>query len=219
MAAISGKLARIRYGALTATSSTNQAATLSSADNKTLTINTTARRRWDPTSTHVHVYSNEVSTGLAVSSSLYTVDHAVGRARFSVASATSFVYTVDVPWLATSYLTQAKAWTLNTNVNMLDCTAFSTASTGRAWRSFVPGLTDATVTVSRFFDSSSTGPIMVDRALLGSPFYLELVLNSTDQAQYVCYGRIESDQFNANVGDLITEEVTFKPTGQVYFTT
>lgn len=219
MAAISGKLARIRYSAAVATSSTNQAATLSSADKKTLTINSTARRRWDPTSTHVHVYSNEVSTGIAVSPSLYRVDHAVGQIHFDVAGTTSYVVTVDVPWLATSYLTQAKAWTLNTNVDMLDATAFSTSATNAQWRTFVPGLTDATVTVSRFFDSSSTGPIMVDRALLNTPFYLELVLNSTDQAQYVCYGRIQSDQFNADVGALIAEEVTFKPTGQVYFTT
>ncbi len=219
MAAISGKLARIRYGALTATSSTNQAATIA-AGGINLQINTTSRRRWDPTSTHVHVYGGGSSSTM-ISPAMYTVDYALGRVRFSTAHSTAptKAYTLDVPWIATSYLGQAKSWTLNTNVDMLDATAFSTAAAGAAWRTFVPGLADATVTVSRFFDSSSTGPILLDRALLGTPFYLELVLNSTDQAQYVCYGHVQDDQFTENVGDLVAEEVTFKPTGPIYYTT
>lgn len=225
MAAISGKLARIRYTAAVATSSTNQACTLSSCAGATtgginLQINATERRRWDPTSTHVHVYGGG-SSSTAIAPSDYEIDHALGRVRFKVAKTTgpTKAYTMDVPWLATSYLTQAKAWTLNTNVDMLDCTAFSTASTGAAWRTYVPGLTDASVSISRFFHSSSTGPVFLDRQLLNQPFYVELILNSTDQAGYVCYGYVQSDQFTEDVGSLVAEEITFKPTGTVYFTT
>ena len=218
MAAISGKLARIRYTAAVPTSSTDQAADLA-VDGVTLTINATGRRRWDPTSTKYAVYSDESSTSIAVPSSLYRIDHAVGRMVFSAAGSTSATITVDVPWLATSYLTQAHAWTLNTDVDMLDCTAFSTGASGAAWRSYVPGLTDASVTISRFFSTGDTGPVFIDRAVLNSPFYLELILNSTDQAGYVCYGTVQTDSLSEDVGGLVGEEITFKPTGQVYYTT
>jgi hypothetical protein len=227
MPAISGKLARIRFGSLIATTSTNQACTLSSCAGATtgginLQINTTSRRRWDPTlsSTHYKVYGG-ATTSTLISSTAYDIDYAIGQVRFHVAKTTAptKAYTMDVPWLATSYLRQAKAWTLNVNQDMLECTAFSTGAAGAAWHTYVPGLNDATVTVSRFFDSSSTGPIFLDRQLLNQPFYLELVLNSTDQSQYVCYGHVQSDQFTEDIGAVVAESVTFKPTGPVYFTT
>jgi hypothetical protein len=216
MGSISGKLARVRYTAATPTSSTNQAATLA-AGGINLTINATGRRRWDPESTLLRVYG--ASTSAAYDSTSYVVDYPIGRVRFSTAHSTSVTYTVDVPWLATSYLGQTRSWTMETRVDMLDCTAFSTGSSGRQFRSYVPGLSDVSVTLGRLFNSSATGPVMVDRALLDSPFYLELVLNSTDQAGFVCYGRVQTDAFAEDAADLAKETVTFKPTGQVYYTT
>jgi hypothetical protein len=228
MAVISGKLARIRFTAAVPTSSTNQACTLSSNAGATtggtnLQITATGRRRWAVESTNIAVYGG-ASSGHLYSSTEYEVDHGLGRVRFKVAQATAptKAYTVDVPWLATSFLTLAKSWSLNVNQEMLDVTSFATASSAAAapqFRTFVPGLTDASVSVSRFFNSSSTGPVFIDRALLQSPFYLELILNSTDQAGFVCYGHVQTDQFNADVASLMAEEVTFKPTGPVYFTT
>lgn len=215
MAATQGKLARIRYTAAVPTSSTDQAATLA-ADGLSVVINATGRRRWDQTVGSSGYAVAKAGTPLAASE--YTPLYGKGTFQFTTAHTTG-AYTVDVPWLATSYLTQARAWTLNTNVDMLDATAFSTGAAGAAWRSFVPGLSDATVTISRFFNSSSTGPVFLDRALLGSPFYLELILNSTDQAGYVCYGYVQSDQFTEDVGALVAESVTFKPSGPVYYTT
>jgi len=225
MAAISGKLARIRIGALVPTFSTNNATNgMTSAGAGTtatvlLQITTTSRRHWDPAST-MRVYGGGSSSTM-ISSTAYEREDGLGRVRFKAAMSTAptKAYTMDVPWLATSYLTQAKAWTLNVNRELLDCTAFSTAAAGAAWRTFIPGLADATVSISRFFNSSSTGPVFLDRQLLNQPFYVELVLNSTDQAQYSCYGYVNSDQFTEDVGGLVTEEITFKPTGPVYFTT
>jgi hypothetical protein len=225
MAAISGKLARIRYGALTPTFSTNNATLgMTSAGAGTtatvlLQITTTSRRRWDPAST-MRVYGGGSSSTM-ISSTKYVRQDAVGRVIFKAAMSTAptKAYTMDVPWLATSYLTQAKAWSLNVNQELLDCTAFSTATTGRVFRSFTPGLSDASVSISRFFNSSSTGPIMLDRMLLNQPFYVELVANSTDQAQFVAYGYVSADQFTEDAGALVAEEITFKPTGPVYFTT
>jgi hypothetical protein len=226
--ALSGRLARIRFGASVATSSTAQACTLSSNAGATtggtnLQINATGRRRWEQGSTHIHVYGGS-SSGHLFTSTEYQVDHGLGRIRFNVAQATAPAkpYTLDIPWLATSFLTQAKAWSLTVNQEMLDVTSFATASSGAAapkWRTFIPGLTDATVSVSRFFNSSSTGPVFLDRKLLDSPFYLELIADSTDQAGFVCYGRVADDQFNADIGSVVAEEVTFKPSGPVYFTT
>jgi hypothetical protein len=221
MAAISGKLARIRYTAAVATSSTNQACTLSSADDITLTINATGRRRWDPTSTHVHVYGGG-SSSTAISSTDYVVDHALGRIRFTTAHTTAptKAYTMDIPWLATSYLADAKAWSLEVRTDMLEVTSFATQSTGTAlFRSYVPGVADATISISKWFNSSSTGPVFIDRAILGLPFYLELIVNSTDQGGYVCYGNVQTDGMTVDVGGAVAEEVTFKPTGAVYWTT
>lgn len=223
MGAISGKIARLGMTAATPTSSTNQAATLA-AGGVNLTINATGRRRWDPSSTlaGIRVYGTSTSTPYAAS--LYAVDHAIGRIRFSPAKSTSVTYTLDVPWLASSYIGHSRAWSLETSVDQLDVTAFSTGTDGASYRTFVPGLSQASVTVSRFVvgggtGGESTGPIFVDRQALNSPFYLDLVVNATDQGRYVCYGHVAGIQTNESVGETAVEEITFKPTGAVYWAT
>lgn len=216
MAAISGKLARIRYTAAVPTSSTNQAATLA-AGGVTLTINATGRRRWAHEPDNIAVVG--ATTGTPYAAGGYQIDYGLGRVRFSTAQSTATTYTLDVPWVATSYLGQARSWTLQVDRELLDATGFSTGAAGAKWRTFVPGPADATITVGRFGVDGATGPVVIDRALLNSDFYLELILNSTDQAGYVCYGHVQQDQFTENVGDLVAEQVTFKPSGAIYYTT
>jgi len=215
MAGISGKLARVRISAATPTSSTDQAATIS-ADKLSVTITATGRRRWDPS-----VSSSGYAVCLAgtpVAAAQWTPLYGKGMFQFTTAHTTG-VWTVDVPWFATAYLGQTKGWTLEARTDMLECTAFSTSATKAAWRTYVPGLNDATITLDRFFNSSSTGPVFIDRQALNLPMYVELVLNSTDQAQYVAYGYIQTDQFTEDVVDLAKETVTFKPTGPIWYTT
>lgn len=224
MAALQGKAARIRYTAAVATSSTNQACTLSSVDKVTLTVNATGRRRWDPTSTHIHVYGGG-SSSTAISSTDYVVDYAVGRIRFSTAHTTAptKAYTLDIPWLATSYLAYAKAFTVTNSVDMLDVTSFSTGTDGAQFRTYLPGLSNTEVTISRFVPggttSETTAPVFVDRALLNLPFYLELIVNSTDQAGYVGYGYVSGIQGSEQVDTIAAEEISFKVSGALNYTT
>lgn len=221
MSAIQGKIARVGMTAALPTSSTNQAATLA-AGGVNLVINATGRRRWAHESSNIVVVG--ATTGTPYSSTAYEIDYPIGRVRFKTAQSTATTYTLDVPWLATSYIGHTKAWTIDVSVAQNDCTAFSTGASGAAWRTYLPGLTDASVTLSRFVvgggtGSESTGPIMVDRQMLNSDFYLDLVVNATDQGRYVTYGRIAGIQTSVPVDGVGMEQVTFKPSGEVYWTT
>lgn len=216
MAAIQGKLARVRYTAATPTSSTDQAATLA-ADDLSVTINATGRRRWDQTAGS-SAFAVALD-GTPVGSSEYTILHGKGTFQFSTAHSAG-TWTIDCPWLATSYLGLCQQFGVEQNVDMLDVTGFSTGASGAQWRAFRPGLSDATVTLSKIVDSTgSTGPVMIDRQALNLPFYLELILNSTDQAGYVCYGYVQSDGLNVDVGDRVGENVTFRVSGPMWYTT
>lgn len=217
MAALQGRMARIRYTAATPTSSTNQAATLA-AGGVNLTINATGRRRWEQASSNVTVVG--ATTGTPYAASAYSIDYAIGRVRFATAQSTATTYTLDVPWYATSYLTAAKQFTVNASVDMLDMSCLPAAATGNHWRTFRPGLSEATVTISRFFDSTgATGPVFIDRQALQLPFYLELIQNATDQTGWVGYGYVQSIQGSEQVGGVAAEEVTFKVSGPLYLTT
>lgn len=220
MPAIQGKMARIRLTAATPTSSTNQAATLA-AGGVNLTINATGRRRWEQASSNIVVVG--ATTGTPYAASAYAIDYAVGRVRFGTAQSTATTYTLDVPWYATSYLTYAKAFTVSASVDMLECTAFSTGASGAQARTYLPGLTNVDVTVSRFMPggtaAGTTAPVILDRALLNSPFYLELIINSTDQGGYVGYGHVSAVQGSESVDQIAAEEISFKVTGPLYYTT
>jgi hypothetical protein len=219
MSALSGKIARVGMTAATPTSSTNQAATLAPGG-LNLTINATGRRRWAVEPSNIAVFAGATQ----VASSDYVIDYPIGRIRFDAARSTAVTYTLDVPWLATSYIGHTKAWTLDVAVAQNDCTAFSTGTDGAAWRTYLPGLTDANVTLSRYVagggtGGETTGPIMVDRQMLNSDFYLDLIVNATDQSRYVAYGRIAGIQTSVPVDGVGMEQVTFKPSGEVYWTT
>ncbi len=61
--------------------------------------------------------------------------------------------------------------------------------------------------------------MFVDRALLNLPFYLELIINSTDQAGYVGYGYVSGIQGSEQVDTIAAEEISFKVSGALNYTT
>lgn len=217
MAAVSGKLARVRVTAGTATQSTNEAATLST-DGVTLLINASSKRHWDRSvSSTPRVYSS-TSTGTAIASSLYSVNKATGVVTFTAAKSTSLTYTLDVDYLATSYLTETRAWSLDISNDMLDTTAFSTSATNPVWRTFKPGLSQATVTLDRFA-TDTTGPTFFDRLTSTQDLIVELVTVSTASMKYEGFARIARDGFNAEIASLGSESVDLQIDGQLSFTT
>lgn len=218
MGALSGRYAAIQYTAASPTSSTDQAATLSGLY---VTINNTARRRWDPT-VSISEYAC-CKNGTPISAASWTPEYGAGRFRFT-SDPGAGTYTVDVPWLAQSYLGSCKSWSLSADVDMHDVTAMSTAGAAVAGRTFLPGLTDATVTLSRFIvgggtGGESTGPLMIDRALLNLPFYLDLIGASTQGDSITCWGYLQGVNPSENVGEVAMEEVTLKVSGAIYYST
>ena len=218
MAALSGKVARIRYTAAGATNSTNEAATLST-DTVTLTIGATAKRHWDYASTLPRVYSS-TSTGTALAGSLYDVNHTQGKVVFRSAMSSTKTYKVDVAYLAVSYMTGGRDWQADVETDMLDVTAFSTASTNAAWRKFRPGLQKWSAKIGRLVSTGSTGPLGYDRlAAASSNLIVELVVSGTGQEKYEGRCRVAADQIQTDIDGLVTEDLELEGTGPLYFST
>jgi len=216
MAVLHGRFGRVRITAATPTSTTNLAADMLT-DKRTVIVTDTTRRHWDPNSTLHRVYGATTATALT---DAYTVDYVRGRFLFSTDHSTSVTYKVDAGWLPTSCLAVTRGWTLDYTVDLKDATVFSCATANSDWRTFLPGLPDATITLDRLSASTeSTAPPFVDRLALQSPLFVELMPNATAGDKWECYARIQSNVHNVPVDDFVSETVTLKVDGPIYFTT
>lgn len=213
-----GKVARIRYSAAAATSSTNNAATLST-DGVTLTINSTAKRLWNKqNTTALSVFGT--STATAYGSTTYTVRWPVGQVIFNAAKSTTVTYTIDVESHAATYLGAASEWTLDTENNLLEQTAFSTSSTADAqWRTFTAGLSRASGGFTKFISSGATGPIAWDRINSTQKIAVELWIDSTSRGKYVGWGWFDRLSPNVPLDGSQTEAVSWTLDGPLYYST
>jgi predicted anti-sigma-YlaC factor YlaD len=215
MAAQSGKLARIRYCAVVTTSSTDEPATLDAAKT-TLSITAKAKRHWDRSSTaSVRIFTN---TG-AITSHSHVRNHAIGTITFTTPHSTAKTYTLDVEWMASSYLGRAQNWSVESSVDMLETTAFSTSTAGAGWRTFTPGLNQASAQLSRILTTGDTGPIFFDRMNADQAFVLELVLNNTAGERLEGFARIDADTWTDPIDGLAGESPTFRIDGPLYWST
>lgn len=217
MAALSGKVARIKLASQTASSSTNEAATLN-ADGVTLTIDASSKRHWNRgNTTGLKVYGMSSSTAAVVASSNYSVDWAAGVVTFATARSTAVTYTLDVPYHTASYLGLSRGWSLEAETDMLDVTCFGTGTGTPQWRSFKPGLSGARVTLQRLLDDS-TGRDFYDLENAEADLILELI-PSTGAGGYQCYGWVESDGYESPIEGLGAETVTVRVDGPLSYTT
>lgn len=219
MAALSGKVARIRYTSAGSANSTNEAATLST-DLRTLTINATGKRHWDYNSTLPRVYSS-TSTGAALSAALYDVNHTQGKVVFRANMSSTKTYKVDVAYLTASYLTGGRNWEVDIETDVLDVTAFSTVSTGSAkWRQFKAGLQRWSARIGRLVSTGSTGPLAYDRLnAASSNLIVELVVNGTGQEKYEGRARIAGFDINSDIDALVEEGIQLEGVGTLYYST
>ena len=88
MAALSGKVARIKLCSQAVTKSTDEAATLST-DGVTLSIDAAAKRHWARSLTSTPVVYIAGSTATPVGSTNYSVDYAAGTLTFATSRSTS----------------------------------------------------------------------------------------------------------------------------------
>ncbi len=217
MAARVGGQARVRITSATATSSTNNAATLSTSGTL-LSITSTAKRHWNrASSTHIKIFEGVTDR----TTDIAEINYVQGKITLDTALSTSASWTIDVEHLPAAYVAQANEIALDVDVNLLDVTSFSTvgSSTGNVkWRSFIPGLTGASATLGRFANLS-TGPAFFDRLTSTQDTVLEFVLDANTRHKFEAFAYVSEDGFSAEIDDLANESVGFTIDGQVYTST
>jgi hypothetical protein len=216
MAAISGHKAAVKVTSAAVTTSTNQAATLSSGDAVTLQINAVAQRHWDDSSTsHPKVYDHSVSTGTALSSTLYTINYVQGKVVFKAVRSTANTYMMDVQYVTASSWANANQWSMNVDQPILDATVF-----GSTWREGQPGLRTAGVSLGGFWNVAgvSTDANAFEYIDTDTKVILELHPESGEY-MYEAYAWVTGDQVQASVDSLVGESIEFTVDGPMYSST
>ncbi len=214
MAALTGKSARIKTTAATATTAAAQAftAVASTTDVYTYRITSTSRRHWDRT------VQPAVSVGASTQNpSAYTVNYTQGRVTFGSAQTTAAVITADLSYLTSSYLASARGWAMDVETDMLDVTTLSTNSTDVQWREYGAGLSGAAATVERVTKTDSTGMAFFDRGVAGQDLVVEFITD--DANKFEAFAHLEGDEFASVVDGLSDENVALKIDGQLYYST
>lgn len=214
MAAVTGKVARIRVTAATATSSTNNAATLST-NGLTLTIDSTSRRHWNrASSTHVVVFEGAVNR----TTDIAEINYVQGKVTFDTAHSTASAWTIDTEYLTSSYVGQGRNWSADVSVNMLDQTSFSTTTGDVQWRTTKPGLSEATVSIDRFW-GETTGPAFFDRLASNQDTVVELWRDHASARKLEGFAYVSQDGFDVPIDESASEAVELTIDGQLYSST
>lgn len=204
---LAGRNADIRITALTPTTSTGEAASLSS-DGLYVSIDASTKRHWDPDLTPV-LYLNST----AVPAANYTVNHVQGRFEFGSTQSTG-TYTADVQFLATSQVASGREWSLSVEADMFEVSTFGSSG----WKEFQPNLNGASVSIGKYW----TDGTFMDYIAADNPrFVVEMVpLNqSSTSARYEGFARVQSDQPSASVDAIVGETINLVVDGQLYYTT
>lgn len=215
MAAVSGKSGRVMVTAAAATLSTDEAAVLST-DGVTLTITDTGKRHWSRSgTTRPDVYSG---TTAVPSSQFASVNDVQGIVTFTTPHSTSPTYTVDISYHVASFLGQTRSWSMDVDNDMQDVTAFSTTTGDAPWRTFIAGLSQATVSLGRFY-AETTGPAFFDRLNTEQDVVAELWLDENTNSRFEGWAYVNGDGFNLSPDNPVTEDVSLMMTGTVYYST
>ena len=204
MAEITGKSAKIRYTSVTGTSSTDNAATITTGLGgavSSVQINATGRRHWDRSSTAVpDLYLNST---LVPSTAIDKINPVQGIFHLNESRSSTGTYTIDCHFLTSSYLTGGQSWSADVEVDMLETTSMSTSTGDAQWRTFVPGLSQASVSIERLVSTGDTGPVFYDRVNLENDLIVELITNAANRLEG--FGYVESDGWNVGVDGLTVE--------------
>jgi len=146
----------------------------------------------------------------------YTFDDWTGTITFATAPAAGAAITanytyykavrVDGAYLPISQLGEAKEWTLDADVKILDATKL-----GDAWEVKVAGQKSASVKLSRWW---------IDGFFLGqltNPLVVVLYVDSTAGTRYEGYARLKSDSVKTAADALVEEDISLEIDGEVYY--
>jgi hypothetical protein len=146
------------------------------------------------------------------------INYVQGKITLDTASSTSSTWTIDMEYLTSSYVGQGRSWTADVNTDILDVTAFSTSATDVQWRTVKPGLSEASVSIDRFW-GESTGPAFFDRLAAGQETIVELWRDSTSRRKLEGWAYVAGDGFDVPYDDLASESVSLDIDGQLYTST
>ena len=151
----------------------------------------------------------------------FDVNYVQGKVTFDPALTTADVVTGTVYWHTASFLPWTRSFTMDVNTDMLDVTAFSTTTGTVQWRSFVGGLSGATINLGTIVATASTStgyqPMWFDRLNTDEDILVELHMAST--YKFEGWARIEGDSWAAPIDGLQTEDVTLTVDGPLYYAT
>ena len=222
MPELSGKKAKIRTTSLAGTSSTDNAATITTGGgtgNSSVQITATGRRHWDRSATATpDLFLN---TTLVPSTAIETINSVQGIFNLNESRTATGTYTIDVHFLTNTYLTGGQDWTVTVDNEMLETTAFSTSTQDAQWRTFIPGLSEASVSISRLLSTGDTGPLFIDRVILegstGVNTELIVELIAENAVRLEGYAWVASDGWEASVDGLTAESVDLQIDGELFF--
>jgi hypothetical protein len=129
------------------------------------------------------------------------------------------VYTIDCHFLTSSYLSGGQSWAVDFETSMYDTTSFANTATGSVQaRTFVPGLTEGSVSINRLASTGgTTGPIFYDRMNLQSDVIVELIASGV--SRYEAYGYVTNINPTAGIDALTVESVDITLDGPLYYST
>ena len=219
MVVIAGKSAKIRSTSVLGTSSTDNAATITTGLAGALSsvqINATGRRHWDRSATATpDLYLNST---LVPSSDIASINPVQGIFSLDNSRTSTGVYTIDCHFLTTSYLAGGQSWELDWDTDMYDTTTFSVTTADVQWRTFVPGLSGGSVSISKLASTGgTTGPLVYDHMNLQSDVVVELVTN--DANHYEAYGYYSALGVQADIDGLTVESIDITIDGDLYYST
>lgn len=219
MAALSGKTAKIRTTSVLGTSATDNAATITTGagtGNSSIQMDATGRRHWDRSATATPtLWLNSTLVGATE----YTVNPVQGIFALNNSRTATGTYTIDCIFLTNTYMAGGQSWELDWDTEMYDTTSFATASTGvTQWRTFIPGLSGGSVTISKLSSTGgTTGPLVYDHMNLQSDVIVELITDGANH--YEAYGFYNSLGVTADIDALTVESIDITIDGDLYFST
>ena len=219
MVVIAGKSAKIRSTSVLGTSSTDNAATITTGLAGALSsvqINATGRRHWDRSATATpDLYLNST---LVPSSDIASINPVQGIFSLDNSRTSTGVYTIDCHFLTTSYIAGGQSWELDWDTDMYDTTSFSVTTADVQWRTFVPGLSGGSVSISKLASTGgTTGPLVYDHMNLQSDVVVELVTN--DANRYEAYGYYSALGVQADIDALTVESIDITIDGDLFYST
>jgi|GEM_PF-5515420 len=210
---LAGRDANLLITSLTATTSTNEPCTRSTGAGTApgyVQVTASSKRHLDPSTSHA-LYQIVGGTTSLVSSTAYTLNYVQGKFEWKSGDPSTGTYQADIRWLTASRVAGGRQWQAQVDSEMFEVTEFGSSG----WRQYQPNMTGATVTISRYWADST----FIDYITQNARFLVELVVSKANGWKYEGFVYPQSNQIQAAVDSIVTEDVTMVVDGRLYFTT